>query len=150
MRQFVSSIYIFALCLFLSTNVVAEEARECGKCGGAITDTNNVFMITGQDAPEQEFGCPGCGLAVLAKMPPEQYANAKAQDFLRRTMIDAQTAWYLRGTEIGFCCEPYWLAFASKDEAEKFAKGFGGEVLDFESAIKLAPKDHDHVHHHSH
>jgi nitrous oxide reductase accessory protein NosL len=53
----------------------------------------------------------------------------------------------LRGTEIGFCCEPYWLAFANKEEAEKFAKGFGGEVLDFEAALKAVQTDHLHMLH---
>ena len=146
MFKVLSSFSFLALYLFLTTSVAAEETFECGLCGKPVTESSNIFVITEPEGSQQVFGCPGCGLAVLAKMAPEQYSSAKAQDFLRRTMIDAQSAWYLRGTEVGFCCQPYWLAFASKEEAEKFAKGFGGEVLDFASAIKLAPTDHAHQH----
>ncbi len=131
--------------LFLSF-AAAAESLECGLCGGPITESSNRFVIVDSEEGQQEFGCPGCGLAVLSLMPPEQYSAARVQDFLSRKMIDAVSAWYLRGTEVGFCCQPNWLAFSSKDDATNFAKGFGGDVHDFASAIKLAPGDHDHSH----
>jgi nitrous oxide reductase accessory protein NosL len=34
------------------------------------------------------------------------------------------------------CCSPSAIAFASKEDAEKFAKGFGGVVLNFEKAVE--------------
>jgi hypothetical protein len=134
-------------CLLVPWMATAEQTGECGLCGGPITESNNPFVIVGADGTEQKYGCPGCGLEVLGKMDMDARDRAKVQDFLRRTMIDANQAWYLRGTEIGFCCEPYWLAFANKEEAEKFAKGFGGEVLDFEAALKAVQTDHLHMLH---
>jgi hypothetical protein len=148
MSRIIPTFSALIFCLLLIVSVNAEEKLECGLCGTPVTESSNRFVINDPEEGELVLGCPGCGLAVLAKMPSEQYSSARVQDFLRRTMIDAQSAWYLRGTEIGFCCSPYWLAFGSREEAEKFARGFGGEVLDFESAIKLAPEDHEHQHVH--
>jgi len=35
------------------------------------------------------------------------------------------------------CCSPSAIAFGSKEHAEKFAKGFGGVVVDFEKGAEL-------------
>jgi hypothetical protein len=148
-RNFISRILLtFAVVLLPWTAMAEEKIGECGVCGGPITESSNLFVITGADGKEQPYGCPGCGLSVLAKMEDTAaHGNAKAQDFLRRTMVDARQAWYLRGSEVGYCCQPSWLAFGTKGEAEKFARGFGGEVMDFAAAMKQAEQDHaQHVH----
>ncbi len=147
-RHFLARMLLMFTVLLLPWTAMAEDKiGECGVCGGPITESSNLFVITDAAGKEQPYGCPGCGLSVLAKMDAAAQGRAKAQDFLRRTMIDARQAWYVRGSEVGYCCQPSWLAFGTKAEAEKFARGFGGEVLDFAAALKGAEQDHaQHVH----
>jgi hypothetical protein len=136
---------------------VSAADQECGVCGLEITPSSNVFTLTHADGTTQTYGCPGCGLYALHAIDNDNSVRAEAQDFLARTPIDARAAWYVRGSSVGFCCEVSWLAFATREDAERFSTGFGGEVLDFEVALsKAAGDDHggmaggegDHHHHH--
>lgn len=148
------SVYKRFLWLFLIAvmwpplTATAVTLGQCEMCGKPVTESSNWFIIQKTGGEEKTYGCAGCGLSALAAMSDDTVAEAKAEDFLRRKLIDAEDAYYLRGTEVGFCCEPYWLAFASREEAEKFAKGFGGEVLGFEEALEKAQQDHPQGHHH--
>ena len=136
--------------LWLPMAATAVNPGQCELCGKPVTESSNWFIIQKSDGEEKTYGCAGCGLSALAGMPDAAVEEAKAEDFLRRKLINAREAFYLRGTEIGFCCEPYWLAFATREEAEKFAEGFGGKVLNFEEAIEKAQRDHPHGHQHHH
>ena len=109
------------------------KGQACPLCEKRITRSSAVFTVVYEDGKKKTLGCPHCGLAEVKK---GKVKRAMAMDFLRKKMIDAKSAWYLKGTEIGFCCEPYWLSFGSKEEAEKFSKGFGGKVLSYEEALK--------------
>ena len=54
---------------------------------------------------------------------------------------------YLGKDEAGNYRPSKWFtvkAFAKKDEAERFAKGFGGKVLDFEAAFQAVHAAHHH------
>ncbi len=137
---------LFSLFLALQAGLptVVTAAGECGVCGGPISETSNLFVITDERGWEQRFGCPGCGLSELARLGPGSQYTVQAQDFLTRTMVDGVNAWYVRGSEIGFCCAPFWLSFAVEEQAVKFSKAFGGEVLSFEKALEQAAADHQH------
>lgn len=127
---------------------------ECGVCGTEITQSSNVFTISKPNGTSQAYGCPGCGLNVLSHLTDQADVKLEAQDFLSRQPIDGRKAWYVTGSSVSFCCEPSWLAFSQQDQATAFVKGFGGEVLDFEAALKRASgEDHSHMlesheHHH--
>lgn len=143
MKRTILALFL-SLALFVPVLQLAEAGEHKGKesefrgqacpvCEKQITKANATFLVVYKDGKKKVLGCPHCGLAEVKKGNVKQ---AMATDFLRRKMIDAKSARYLKGTEIGFCCEPYWLSFASKEEAEKFSKGFGGKVLSYEEALK--------------
>ncbi len=89
-------------------------------------------------------GCAGCGLSILKEMKNVKDAKPRTLDFLRGDEIDARVAYYVSESTFTACCEPSFLAFAQKDEAERFAKGFGGKVLDFESVFQAVRAAHHH------
>lgn len=134
--------------MWLPFTAAAETMWQCEVCGKPVTESSNWFVITMSNGDEKTLGCAGCGLSVLAGLQEDDVIEARAEDFLRRQLIDAKTAYYVRGSEVGFCCEPYWLAFANREEAEKFTRGFGGEVLDYAAALEKAPEDHPQEHSH--
>jgi hypothetical protein len=117
-------------------------AAACPMCGKEMTNAHVGFVVVQPDGKENRFGCAGCGLATLKDAP--QDVKTKTFDFLRGDEIDARTAYYVRGSGFTACCEPSFLAFARKDDAERFAKGFGGEVLDFDAALQAVHGAHHH------
>ncbi len=134
---------LFALAgAVLFTTATAARAEECAVCGKEIGPANATFKVEYADGKQETYGCPHCGFTA---MQGREVKSATTTDFLRRTTIDARTAWYLRGSEVGYCCEPSWLSFATQEEAEKFARGFGGEVLDYDAASKSAAGQLHHV-----
>ena len=52
-------------------------------------------------------------------------------DFLYGQMVSANDASYLLGSSVSSCCTPGILAFVGRDDAERFQRGFGGEVMSF-------------------
>lgn len=116
-----------------SVSFAGGKEKVCPKCGKEIQTQNAKFYVVYKDGKKESFGCPHCGLSEVNK---GNVKSAKATDFLRGKKIDAEKAFYLKGSSFGTCCEPYWLSFSSKDEAEKFSKGFGGTVMTYEEALK--------------
>ncbi len=116
-----------------SVSFAGGKMKACPKCGKEVQTENGRFYVVYTDGKKESFGCPHCG---LSEINAGKVKSAMATDFLRGKKIDAEKAFYLKGTEFGTCCAPYWLSFSSKDEAEKFSKGFGGKVLSYEEALK--------------
>ncbi len=126
----VSILMIFAMA---TASIAAGKGNTCAKCGKEIQTQNARFYVVYKDGKKESFGCPHCGLSEVNK---GNVKSAKATDFLRGKKIDAEKAFFLKGSDFGTCCAPYWLSFSSKDEAEKFSKGFGGTVMTYEEALK--------------
>ncbi|PYZ98935.1 hypothetical protein CR205_10300 [Alteribacter lacisalsi] len=58
------------------------------------------------------------------------------KDFLTDTTISAKMAYFLIGADpVMQCCQPQVIPFASKDQAVKFQKGFGGSLYTLAEAI---------------
>ena len=55
-------------------------------------------------------------------------------DFFYGTMLNVRDAWYVVQSDISLCCRPSVLSFSQREDAERFARGFGGSALDFVSA----------------
>lgn len=138
-----ASILLTTSLLIAPTLSVAENVGSCGLCGTEITAGSNLFEIKYKNGTTQTYGCPACGLTM---MHSPEVASAQTMDFLSRKMLDAKNAYYLKDTEVGYCCEPHWLSFETKENAEKFAKGFGGKVLSYQQAIKAKNLHHQHAH----
>lgn len=126
----VSILMIFAMA---TASIAAGKGKTCPKCGKEIQTQSARFYVVYKDGKKESFGCPHCGLSEINN---GNVKSAKATDFLRGKKINAEKAFYLKGSEFGTCCTPYWLSFSSKDEAEKFSKGFGGTVMTYEEALK--------------
>ncbi len=136
--------FLISTSLFMAPTIsLAEKAEICGLCGTEITAGSNLFELQFKDGSTQTYGCPACGLTMM-KSP--EVISAKTMDFLSRKMLDAKKAYYLKDTDVGYCCEPHWLSFDSKENAEKFAKGFGGEVLSYQQAIQAKSFHEEHTH----
>ena len=80
--------------------------------------------------------CAHCGL-LRHKQIEQDVIQAICCDFLRRTTMSANVAYYVMDTSIDLgCCQPQVLPFEWREHAEKFVKGFGGVVYTFEEATE--------------
>jgi nitrous oxide reductase accessory protein NosL len=57
-------------------------------------------------------------------------------DYLHGHIISADQAVYILGSDLTVCCVPSVLSFGSRQDAQKFQKGFGGTIANIEEAIK--------------
>lgn len=131
---------LFALLLATAPGAMAEPPQDPGgeRCPVCGTPPGGVrFVVEGEDGTRTVYACPRCAFQSL---DPGTVRRAVATDFLSRETVDARKAFYLRNTSYGACCPPFWLSFASREDAEKFARGFGGKVLDYEAAVALFRK----------
>lgn len=81
--------------------------------------------------------CAHCGL-LRTRQLGDQVIQAICPDFLRQTTISAPLAWYVMDTSVHMgCCHPQVLTFEWKEHADKFVKGFEGNVYSFSDAMEV-------------
>ncbi|MGM8214662.1 DeoR family transcriptional regulator [Bacillaceae bacterium W0354] len=93
--------------------------------------------------------CAHCGLLRTQQLG-HSVVQAICPDFFRQTTISASSAWYVMDTSIQVgCCQPQVLTFEWNDHANKFVKGFGGNVYSHREAIDVINQkmSNEHCHH---
>ena len=103
----------------------------CAMCNRIAPQRTTVII---QDPQRGRFSacCPHCGLALIDLNHATDLVLVT--DFLYCRMINASEATYLIGSEVSLCCAPGILAFACLDDAARFQRGFGGEIMDLMKA----------------
>ncbi len=83
-----------------------------------------------------------CSLRCLAVDYPnikDKIKEIKVTDAKTQKLIDAKKAYYVVGSKVkGTMSKVSKLAFANKKDAEEFQKEFGGKIVDFDTAFKMA------------
>ncbi|MEW6403381.1 MAG: DeoR family transcriptional regulator [Chloroflexota bacterium] len=111
----------------------SNSADGCAMCGKAI-DARTVFVIGISNNEQKRACCAHCGL--MLQEQTEKTWQSMTADFLHGHMISANHAFYVSKSELNVCCVPSVLSFGSKQEAERFAKGFGGIVADMQGTVE--------------
>ncbi len=149
---------ILLLILVLSSFAFTSHAKEFMK----IATVEPVLIQKG----EQKNWCSVCGMSLkkfyktsytahLLNGEPRQYCSMRCLvhdmqeygvdgkievvDASTEEFIDATKAYYVVGSKIkGTMSKVSKLAFASKEEAQKFKKKYRGKIVDFNTALKMA------------
>lgn len=104
----------------------------CAMCGKAVSE-RTMFVINLENGERKTACCVHCGL-----MLHHQAGGVPlTADFLHNHMLSASQATYLIQSDLTVCCAPSVLSFGSRQEAEKFQKGFGGQLVDMAEAVKF-------------
>ena len=109
-----------------AANKPTEEGSVCAMCSKPISQ-RTVFIVKLENGDEVRACCSHCGLMLQGRS--QNVWQSLTADYLYGHMISAGQAFYLVGSEVSICCVPSILAFGSSTEAEKFQKGFGGQIL---------------------
>ncbi|NPA42173.1 MAG: DeoR/GlpR transcriptional regulator [Aquificae bacterium] len=113
-----------------------EDIKEnvCAVCGKDV-DLRLAFIYILKGGKKVHTCCAHCGLIAYRTLNPEKVEMAITRDFITCNPINAFMATFLVGSSANPCCTPSAFVFANKEDAEKFAKGFGGHISDFSEAV---------------
>ncbi|MGC8855602.1 MAG: DeoR family transcriptional regulator [Anaerolineae bacterium] len=117
----------------------SSSSQECAVCGKRVTERTG-FVLHLKDSSQRRACCTHCGLILLGQSG--EVTHALTADFLHGYMINAFQATYVLQSELVVCCGPSTFSFLSPVEAERFQKGFGGMVANFETAIRFFHAPH--------
>lgn len=106
--------------------------KSCPICSKPIT-RSHPYKIIIENSKVIEACCEHCGLMLHQKYET-QNVSALTYDFISEKPVNALDAYYVVGSSAVPCCSPSVIPFINRDDADKFAKGFGGEVLSFVEA----------------
>ncbi|RZD15453.1 MAG: hypothetical protein EVJ47_04050 [Candidatus Acidulodesulfobacterium ferriphilum] len=111
--------------------------RKCVICLKHITDERLAVAVNQKNGQVHEFCCAHCAvLGVLHIIGDLNAVNSiMGRDFLYGNPLDLRNAFLLFKTDVIPCCSPPILVFARQDDAERFKKGFGGEIVSFDEII---------------
>jgi hypothetical protein len=116
----------------LAGSVGEEKSAYCAICGKPVSE-RTVFIVKFENGEEKRACCAHCGLMLQSRT--QSVWQTMTADYLYGHMISAGQAYYLIGSEVNICCVPSVLTFGSKQDAEKFQKGFGGQLLGMNDTV---------------
>ncbi|MCS7171236.1 MAG: DeoR family transcriptional regulator [Aquificaceae bacterium] len=116
-------------------DIVEEGLLSCAYCTKPI-EKRLEFTYRLKRGRMVKACCAHCGLLLYKGIKLEDMESCMTWDFINCRPLSCFSAWYVVGSSAVPCCSPSTIAFTSKEDAEKFSKGFGGVVMDFERAIE--------------
>ncbi len=135
-KKTIFSISFLAFLLLLA--VVAYAAGMTGKCSlcgmNLAGNENTAYEITMKNGKHVTYCCAHCGLYVHAT-ETAKVKSARARDFISGEWMSPSEMTFLFKSSAVPACAPSWIAFGKKEEAEKFQKGFGGTIYNFDEAL---------------
>jgi len=127
----------FMLIVLVSPILWSGEIRRCIVCGMDVSKyPHSKYVVTTKEG-EEVFTCGvQCGLTLHLRLK-EKFKSATATDLLSNRSVDAQKAFFIYKSTVITDMAPGFIAFATKTNAEKFKKGFGGQVVSYQEALEI-------------
>lgn len=117
----------------LVTRSPIDESSQCAMCNKPISE-RTVFIVQLENGEQKRACCGHCGLMIQSQS--KGVIQSLTADYLHGHIISANQAFYILGSDLTICCMPSVLGFGSKQDAEKFQKGFSGTLANMEEAIQ--------------
>jgi Fe2+ or Zn2+ uptake regulation protein len=115
----------------------AAQSNECSFCHGTIPpDSRSKVTMHMADGTHHHACCPHCGLLELPSLG-NTVASVLVTDFLYGRVVNARSATYVVAPALDICCAQTTLAFQGQADAERFQRGFGGQLLNLTQAIDV-------------
>ncbi len=114
-----------------------EHHRDkCSLCHRPVNDRFAYQLILTNDHIERTC-CAHCGILRQLQLQ-DQVVKAITYDFFTGTTISAHVAYFVMDPSVQItCCQPQILVFDSKDNADKFVKGFSGKVHNYHEMLDM-------------
>ena len=116
------------------------EVKRCIICGMDISKYPHTRYVVTTTEGEEFMTCGvQCGLTLHLRLK-ERFKSAMALDLLSNRAFNAQLGFYVYKSTAITDMAPGFISFATRSNAENFAKGFGGQVVSYEEALKIWKK----------
>lgn len=116
----------------LASNRLTTPDKSCAMCGREISK-RTAYTIMQTNGEQIHACCAHCGL--MLQQQTSNIWQSLSTDFLHGHVVSTAQATFLIQNELTICCSPSILTFGSRQEAEKFQKGFGGQLGNLEETI---------------
>jgi hypothetical protein len=80
-----------------------------------------------------------CGLTLHLRLK-DKWKAATAMDLLSNRSFDVKKGFYVYKSSVVTDMGPGFIAFKRRADAEKFARGFGGQMVTYEEALEIWAK----------
>jgi nitrous oxide reductase accessory protein NosL len=140
-RQTKKFTYGLALCFMLivlmSPILWSGEIKRCQVCGMDVSKYPHTKYVLTTTEGEELFTCGvQCGLTLHLRLK-EKFKSAMTTDLLSNRSFDAQKGSYVYKSTVVTDMAPGFISFATRTNAEKFQKGFGGKVVTYQEALEI-------------
>ena len=139
LQIFIFIFLIAALAVFILPQEVKAQ-RWCNLCAMDLQKYYRTKYILALEDGSKKYTCSIHCAAIIIK--GKKVRKIESADYITGKMMDAGKAYYLTGSDIrGVMSITSKLAFAKKAEALTFQKEHGGELTDFNGALKAVESD---------
>ena len=130
---------LFAAALFLSaihSPALSKEVDECLMCGMDLSQYTHV-KYTVVDTNGKRYVTCGvqCGIILQLNLK-DKFKAAVMTDLFSHKSLPAEKGWYVYKSSVITDMGPGLIGFSGKSQAEKFIKGFGGELLTYQQSVE--------------
>ena len=127
----------FSVCTFPAW---ADDMERCIICGMDVSKyPHSRYVVETTDGKRYTTCGVQCGLTLHLRLK-DQWKSATVADLLSNRDFDATKGFYVYKSSVITDMAPGFIAFKRKVNAEKFAKGFGGQVVTYEGALEIWKK----------
>jgi len=120
-----------------------KDARYCLNCGMDLVQWYKTSYSAKVDGKIQQFCSMHCLRDVMKHS--KNVSDIKVVDVTSLKFIDAKKAYYVVGSKVrGTMSRISKYAFKKLSDAKAFKKKYGGKIMNFEQALKVADKDFRH------
>jgi len=123
--------------VFLIGSQVLADPQGCSICGMDVSKYTHVkYVVTETDGKTHTTCGVQCGLTLQIRLG-DKFKSAMATDLITHREVEAKNALYVYKSSVITDMGPGFIAFATKMNAEKFQKGFGGKVVTYQEALEI-------------
>jgi nitrous oxide reductase accessory protein NosL len=125
------------LIVLMSPILWSGEIKRCQVCGMDVSKYPHTKYVLTTTEGEELFTCGvQCGLTLHLRLK-EKFKSAMTTDLLSNRSFDAQKGSYVYKSTVVTDMAPGFISFATRTNAEKFQKGFGGKVVTYQEALEI-------------
>jgi hypothetical protein len=137
MRRNLSLGLIFIGVFLIGNQTWADVGQSCSVCGMDVSKYVHVrYMVTTTEGKTFPTCGVQCGLTLQIRLG-DKFKSAIATDLITHREVEAKKAFYVYKSSVITDMAPGFIAFATRSNAEKFQKGFGGKVATYQEALEI-------------
>lgn len=116
----------------------SDEREGCLLCGMYLPNYTHVkYTVIDTDGKKYVTCGVQCGLILTLNLK-DKFKSSTMTGLLSHKTIQSEKGWYVFKSSVITDMSPGLIGFVDKSLAEKFIKGFGGELLSYQQALDKA------------